>query len=498
MGRVYLVGAGPGDAGLITVKGMELIKQCDALVYDRLASDSFLQWTKPECRKIYVGKQPGHHSKKQEEINRILKECAGEYEVVVRLKGGDPFVFGRGGEEIEALKEIGASYEVVPGVTSAIAVPEAAGIPVTHRGLARSFHVITGHTKEAGGKPDCDYNVLAKTEGTLVFLMGLSNLELIAQGLLEAGKPQDTPAAVISEGTTKQQKIVRAPLGSLTERVRAEHITSPAVIVIGATADCRYHDDRSGVPRIGIVATKAFGERLRHSLSEYGYEAEEVCRMEVCPTEAVEELKEELAHPDTYQWVLFTSQNGVTLFFTALREAGVDIRTLSYLRFAVLGSGTAERLAEYGIHADFIPSVYNVETFAEEFARIAAPGMGVLIPRAVQGSPKLTEYLQEKGIACRNIPIYDVKGKAAESLSRISGLDCITFASASGVAEFFRLLKQEGYTLPETVKTACIGEATAQKLRQWGREPDMTATVSSAEGLAGTVRSYYKRQKGSL
>ena len=224
-----MVGAGPGDAGLITVKGLEKIRQCDAIVYDRLANEELLEEVPVSCEKIYVGKQAGSHYRKQQEINKILVECARRHEYVVRLKGGDSFVFGRGGEEIEALQAEGIAYEVIPGVTSAIAVPECAGIPVTHRGVSQSFHVITGHTKTSTNEPDYDYDTIAKMEGTIVFLMGLSNLSQIAKRLIDAGKEAGTPVAVISDGTTCYQRKVTGTLETIAGKVEEAKIPSPAV-----------------------------------------------------------------------------------------------------------------------------------------------------------------------------------------------------------------------------------------------------------------------------
>lgn len=291
MGKVYLVGAGPGDTGLLTIKGMEKLRECDAVVYDRLASEELLGFVSRECEKIYVGKQAGRHSKRQDEINQILVDCAKRHQCVVGLKGGDSFVFGRGGEEIEALEEAALPYEVIPGVTSAVAVPECAGIPVTHRGVSRSFHVITGHTEHSVGSPDYDYRILAKLEGTLVFLMGLSNLKEITEKLMEAGMAEGTPAAVVASGTTKGQHTVRSCIKDIASKAAESKVSPPAVIVIGRTAEFHYKYLEKPYQRVGITATKALQRKLAGGFAEMGMEALPVCDMEIVKTGQIDRLR---------------------------------------------------------------------------------------------------------------------------------------------------------------------------------------------------------------
>ena len=494
MGTVYLVGAGPGDPQLITRKGFGLLQECDAVVYDRLASEELLDTVRPDCRKIYVGKQPGIHSKKQEEINQILVECAQTYGTVVRLKGGDPFVFGRGGEEIETLQQYGIAYEVVPGVTSAIAVPECAGIPVTHRGVSRSFHVITGHTKDAQGRPECDYEVLAKTEGTLIFLMGMSNLKEIADNLIQAGKTADTPAAVIAEGTTGRQRAVRGTLGTIAEKVRESALSSPAVIVIGETAGYDLKYTKENGKKIGITATHALRGKLEKGFAQTGAEVFTVCDMKLCITKELQKLDEELDRLHSYQWVLFTSQNGVRIFFEELAKKQMDIRRLGPIKFAVLGSGTQEKLLEYGLIADFLPSRYMVSVLAEEFSKVIGKKERVLIPRAVQGSEILTEILDRNQIAYTDIPIYDVEGELTENIRFLDELDCLVFVSASGAKEFFAHLRRENLSLPAKIKIACIGKITQNMVQQEYGDADIIAWTNNVEGLVDAVNHYYDRE----
>lgn len=488
MGKVYLVGAGPGDAGLLTVKGMEKLRECDAVIYDWLAAKELLDYVGADCEKIYVGKQAGKHYKKQEEINEILVGCAKRHRCVVRLKGGDSFVFGRGGEEIEALRAKHIPYEVIPGITSAVAVPECAGIPVTHRGVSRSFHVITGHTKASVGSPDYDYETLAKLEGTIVFLMGLSNLGEIAGRLMEAGMSEKTPVAVIANGTTARQQIVRGCLGDIEREVMKSSIPSPAVIVIGKTAEYHYKYLEEPYKRVGITATRALQRKLRKGLEMLGMEAIPVCDMKLVKTEQIIKLRQELAHLEEYQWVLFTSQNAVTIFFEELRQSRVDIRRLGGIKFAALGSGTAEKLREYGIMADFIPSRYTVSVFAAELVQVVESGEKVLIPRAVQGSSVLTEVLEEHGIAFQNLAVYDVVGGLTDNIEILNQLDYLVFVSASGVQEFFRRLRERELSVPERIRIACIGEITGKKLEECFGRADIVANASDVDGLLDAIK----------
>lgn len=491
MGKVCLVGAGSGDEGLLTIKGMERLKECDAVVYDRLASEKLLDYVPKGCERIYVGKQPGKHCRKQEEINEILVDCAKRHKLVVRLKGGDPFVFGRGGEEVEVLQKHGISFEVIPGISSAIAVPECAGIPVTHRRVSRSFHVITGHTEEPLAEEAYHYKALAEVEGTLVFLMGLSVLGKIAGKLIEAGKAETTPAAVIANGTTDYQCVVRGTLASIEEEVRKSKISSPAVIVIGETVAYQYKDN-TRKKRIGVTATEALLKKLKTGLEKENMEVVPVCNMEIKKTEQMERLRQELKRIEEYQWILFTSQNAVTIFFDEMKDLEIDVRRLGRIKFAVLGSGTSAKLKEYGILADFIPSGYRVSVMAHEFSKVTEKGEKVLIPRAVQGSVELEKVLKECGIAFCNVPIYDVAGKIACHKTALEEVDYLIFVSASGVQTFFEEVKKERIVLPEGIKIACIGTVTCQKVKQLYGQADVVASVSDVSGLIDAIVAFEK------
>lgn len=490
-GFVTLVGAGPGDPKLITVKGLEALKACDAVVYDSLASDELLNEVRPECEKIYVGKRAGHHSMKQEEINQVLVEQAKKGRNVVRLKGGDPFVFGRGGEEILELQKEKIAYEVVSGVTSAIAALASVGIPITHRGMSRSFHVMTGHTRE-NGVPE-DLKEFGKLSGTLVFLMGLSHLEEICQSLVNQGRPLSTPAAVIQNGTLPEQKTVRGTLKDIGEKCRREGIGSPAIIVVGDVTELHmestYKRPLSGI-KVGITGTPSFTGRLETVLKDYGAQVEKIAVMDVVSLADTTPVQNCLRQLSSYTWIAFTSANGVRIFLKALLDSGRDYRSLGHVKLAAVGKGTDRELRVHGLRADYIPQQYCTESLAHGLAGQLKPEDKILIPRAVRGSEDLTRILSQAGISYEDVPLYDVKslGREGRDLAEtIKGLDYLTFASGSGVESFLENLAEEDRNvLKETTLTA-IGDVTAKVLEQAGFPADRIAGEFSISGLAECI-----------
>lgn len=490
-GFVTLVGAGPGDPKLITVKGLEALKACDAVVYDSLASDELLNEVRPECEKIYVGKCAGHHSMKQEEINQVLVEQAKKGRNVVRLKGGDPFVFGRGGEEILELQKEKIAYEVVSGVTSAIAALASVGIPITHRGMSRSFHVMTGHTRE-NGVPE-DLKEFGKLSGTLVFLMGLSHLEEICQSLVNQGRPLSTPAAVIQNGTLPEQKTVRGTLKDIGEKCRREGIGSPAIIVVGDVTELHmestYKRPLSGI-KVGITGTPSFTGRLETVLKDYGAQVEKIAVMDVVSLADTTPVQNCLRQLSSYTWIAFTSANGVRIFLKALLDSGRDYRSLGHVKLAAVGKGTDRELRVHGLRADYIPQQYCTESLAHGLAGQLKPEDKILIPRAVRGSEDLTRILSQAGISYEDVPLYDVKSLGLEGrdlAETIKGLDYLTFASGSGVESFLENLAEEDRNvLKETTLTA-IGDVTAKVLEQAGFPADRIAGEFSISGLAECI-----------
>ena len=364
-GKVWLVGAGPSDAELLTVKAKRVLEQAEVVVYDRLVGDSILLMMPDTAEKIDAGKRSGNHTMPQEEMNRLLLRKAQEGKRVVRLKGGDPFLFGRGGEELTLLAEHGIPYEVVPGVTSAIAVPAYNGIPITHRDFASSVHIITGHKKK--DEPlELDFATLAKLEGTLVFLMGVSALGDICDGLMHAGKAKDTPAALLSRGTTSRQARLVSTLEKLPEELHAHPLMTPAIIVIGEV--CALADQFEWYEKLPLSGKKIIvtrprerQEELSQRLRSLGAEVLELPTISIAPYRA-EELPEQgaaLEELESYQYLVFTSPSGVDCFFALLREKKMDIRRFCAGKIAVIGAGTASRLQNYGLMADLMPEIYD-------------------------------------------------------------------------------------------------------------------------------------------
>ncbi|HCT64247.1 MAG TPA: uroporphyrinogen-III C-methyltransferase [Lachnospiraceae bacterium] len=480
-GVVYLVGAGSGDPDLITLKGLKLIKQCDVIIYDRLANDRLLSYARKDCKKLYAGKAAGSHSMKQEEINALIVSEAKKGNTVVRLKGGDPFVFGRGGEEIIALQNENIPYEVVSGVTSAIAVPAAAGIPVTHRGISRSVTVITGNTADENTVGE-DFATLAKLNGTLVFLMGLGNIEKISNGLMSHGKPADTPCAVISDGTTKNQLTVRATLATLAQKAKNSAVKSPAIIVVGNVCALDFSKTLSNpldTINIGVTGTHGFTSKLSQKLEFFGANVYPMAISNVNEIES-SDFDNAIMNIKAYTWIAFTSTNGVKIFFNHLKYLGVDIRSLFHIKFAVIGSGTQSELSNYGINADLMPQKFTSKALGEALLSTISNSDRILIPRAVQGSPLLTAPLNSKQYT--EIKIYDIVADNKCTLPQ--GLDYITFASASGVRNFFDVLNLK---LDSNTTAIAIGEVTAQALKSYGITNYITADTYTSDGIAQKI-----------
>lgn len=466
-GKVYLVGAGCGPADLITLRGMRILASADAVVYDALMDPDLLQMARPDAEKISAGKRSGHHSMPQSEINQLLIDLAQQGRTVCRLKGGDPFVFGRGGEEAEALRAAGIPCEEVPGVTSAVAIPAAAGIPVTHRGLSRSFHVITAHTAgTADGLPE-HLERLAGLEGTLVFLMGLKNLPCLADRLVKAGMSPGTPAAVCGRQT------VRGTLADIAER--AASVTPPAVIVIGGSAGMHLWQNGgplSGVA-VGLTGTAEFRARARQAFAACGASTVDVQRsiLELCCTP--EQLAGALAPMPG--WIAFTSPNGVEFFFSLLRQAKTDLRRFAGVRFAVVGLRTAQVLADHGFQADLMPEHHHTAALGALLARNCRD-TDVLLASAEQCSPAPRRALEEAGIACRTLALYRTAALPPEAVTT----DYLVFGSAGGVKAYFSAAGK-----PPAKAAVCIGPVTAAEASRHARV--LTAEDTLASSLVQAV-----------
>lgn len=491
-GFVYLVGAGCGSADLITVRGLRLLQSCDAVVYDDLIDPSLLTQA-AHAEQYPAGKRCGKHSMPQNEINDLLVRLGQSGKTVVRLKGGDPFVFGRGGEEFLALQAAGVPCEEVPGISSCIAVPAAAGIPVTHRGASRSFHVITGHTAETGDTLPESLEVLAALRGTLVFLMGLNSLEQIAARLTAAGKPPKTPAAVISGGNSPHPATVRGTLADIAEKVRAAHVQAPAVIVVGESAALELCTPAASEPselplsgvRVGLVGTPAFTERLARRLETLGAVAVPCMKARVRPLPP--EPGWEALADGRPRWVVLTSRNGVECFFDALCEAHIDVRRLHACRFAAIGPSTAQALAQRGIVADLCPARATGADLARALCDAAAPGEEILLFRAAKSSPEAHELLTAHSFAVREYTLYETQYSVASPNAQV---DYLAFASAGGVRAWF----SASGAPPEGAVCVCIGPVTARALAQQTDAPFLTAEDISAEGVAECILRAHGQQ----
>lgn len=465
LGKVILVGAGPGGRELLTLAGAAALRAADAVVYDRLVGESVLDLIPPQAERVDVGKKSGHHPVPQEEINRTLVRLAQAGKQVVRLKGGDCYLFGRGGEECEYLRENGVPFEVIPGVTSALAAPAFAGIPVTHRDFCSSVHIITAHAR-AGKSPQIDYESLVRLDGTLVFLMGLGALEQVMQGLLAAGMAPDMPAAVIENGTRGIQRKVVASIGDLVERVRAAGLQSPALIAVGRVCSLSEQLDWfTPLPlhgkTIAVTRPKERVGTLAARLRALGANVIEAPCIEIVPRQDTAPLQQALQKP--HDWAVFTSPAGVQAAVDALERIGRDLRALYGMKIAVIGRGTAQALRAYGLSADLIPAQYDGEHLAAALLEQLPARGAVLLLRAAAGGEILPARLTAVGITVTDVPLYDTVyrcGKAEALRARMmdGALDVVTFTSVSTVEAFVQAVGAADYS---GFTALCIGEQTA-------------------------------------
>ena len=497
-GKVWLVGAGPGDVGLFTIKGKDILAKAEVVVYDSLVGDGVLTMVPETAEKINVGKRAGHHTMKQENINKVLLEKAQEGKQVVRLKGGDPFLFGRGGEELELLCEHKIPYEVVPGVTSCIAVPAYNGIPVTHRDFCSSVHVITGH-KRAGESYNIDFEALVRTKGTLVFLMGVSALGDICQGLIKAGMEPDMPAALLIKGTTAAQRRIVATVSTLKEEVERQGAETPAIIVVGKV--CQLADEFEWYEKLPLAGKKILVTRPKELISEMsaklrsaGAEVLELPAIRTVPAEDQSRLIQALKEISTYQWLVFTSPTGVRIFFEEMEKQQMDIRSLGQIRLAVIGSGTAKELRKHGLYPDLMPEEFYGESLGKALAENCQDGERILLPRASAGNQELVQILKEnRKVTIDDIPTYDTiyAGSALidEKLEfEHDSIDYAVFTSASTVKGFAKATEGLDYT---RVHAVCIGRQTKAAADALGMQtemsekPTMDSVVAKVAELCG-------------
>lgn len=481
---VYIAGAGPGNPDLITLKALKAIEESDVIIYDNLIDDSVLSNAKESSVKIYAGKSAGSHYMKQDEINGLIIEHAKKGLTVLRLKGGDPFVFGRGGEEAEALKKAGIPFEIIPGVTSAVSAPECAGIPVTHRSVSRYFTVITGQTAEGSITMDSGFAQLSKIDGTLVFLMGLSNITQICSALIKNGKSPITPAAVISNGSLKNQHVLRGNLETIGEMVKNDpNIKSPAVFVVGDVSSLNMLSETkmplTGI-KVSICGTKGFCRKLSDKLTSVGAETDILDYVDIKPIN-IEHMDRAIKNIKNYSVIVFTSPNSIRLFFERLKASDIDIRAIAAARFAVIGSGTGRFLKNYGIRADIMPKNFTSDYLAQELIRETSEKDKILVPRALKGNNILGKRLSEAKRQFDEIPIYDTL--CSKNPSADSDTDFITFASSFGVKGFF----ENGGIMPEKAVAVCIGKYTADTLKEYGIKKYVVSDVADADGIKNTI-----------
>ncbi len=498
-GVVYLVGAGPGDPGLITVRGLELIESADVVVHDRLVDDRLVRRARTDAEVVDVGKTPGGNGARQDDIHALLIARASAGMSVVRLKGGDPFVFGRGGEEAMALSRAGVAYEVVPGITSAIAAPAYAGIPVTHRGVASSVTFVTG--AESPGKPgaDVDWAALARTNGTLVVLMGWRSLESVVARLRSEGLPGNTPAALVEWGTGPLQRTVTGNLADVVEKGRAHGLGPPVVAVFGGVAalreDIRWFDSRplSG-KRVLVTRSRTQAGTLSRLLEGKGAEVVEIPTIRITPPGDYAELDDALRRLPGVDWVVFTSTNAVDAVFDRLGKAGLDSRALHGTRVAAIGRSTARSLQDRGIAADLVASLSISEGLVQDMAALGVAGSRILVPGAESRREALASGLADLGAEVEVIAAYRTvnveSSPAAVEAALADGIDVATFTSASTVRGLVRLINGDVEKL-DGVEVACIGPVTAAEARGAGLDVAILAGESTVEGLVEAITDYY-------
>lgn len=500
-GKVYLVGAGPGDTGLLTLKGKAALERADVIIYDFLANEDLLRYAPPECEKLCVGKRPGHKNSSQEAINELLVNRAAQGKVVVRLKGGDPFIFGRGGEEAQALARAGIPFEVVPGITSGYAAPAYAGIPLTHRDLSSSVTFVTGHEDPTKSANNVDWTKLAAGADTLILFMGVRNLPEISAALIKAGKEPGTPTAVIFWGTRATQQTVTGTLADIA--ARAEGIEAPAIIVVGHVAALREELNWfERLPLFGkrIVITRARGQSdaLRDALGRLGAEAIEIPAIEVRDPQSWQPLDEAIGRLDEFDFLLFTSANGVWKFLGRLGACDRDVRDLKGLVIGAIGPGTAAELSATGIRADFVPGEYRAEGIIECLKEVEVRGKRFLIPRAKVARDILPRSLEERGARVEIVEAYETvrPGFPRDELERLLTPvpDAITFTSSSTVINFVGLIENAGLRkILERTAIASIGPITSETVRRHGLEVAMEATDSTIDGLVEALRIYFRQ-----
>jgi uroporphyrinogen III methyltransferase/synthase len=500
-GKVYLVGAGPGDPGLLTLRGKEVLSKGDVVIYDRLANPRLLDFAPQGSEFVYVGKRMGCHAVTQDEINRLIVEHALRGKMVVRLKGGDPFIFGRGGEEAAFCREHNIPFELVPGVSSAIAAPAYAGIPLTHRSHTASVTIVTGHRMFDANETDVDWEGLANGVGTLVFLMGMKNLPHIVSRLVEGGRPSDSPVAAIQWGTTPMQKTVTGTLGDIEKKVKKAGLKPPSVIVIGDVVSLK--DRLEWFEKKPLFGKKIVITRARHQagslvklLEKKGAICIEFPCIDISMPFDLSPLDSALLRLASYDWVIFGSVNAVRFFFKRLDDLDLDARALSQTKIAVAGSGTSHCLSGFFLKADMIPKRFQAEGLIDKFRELDMAGKKILIPGASIARKVLPKELSLMGAQVDKVTVYETKmaGPPPEVLKYLEEhfVDMVTFTSSSTVKNFLKILPPslKSKLLSQT-KMACIGPVTSETLEASGASTDIMPERATIEDLVKAIEEYF-------
>lgn len=502
-GKVYLVGAGPGDPGLITLKGKACIEKADTVIYDYLASTELLRHADDRAELIYVGKRGGDHTLSQQEINALIVEKARKGMVVTRLKGGDPFIFGRGGEEAEELTKAGVAFEVVPGISSAIAAPAYAGIPLTHREFTSTLAFVTGHEDPTKSTSSIDWKSLADGMGTIVFLMGVKNLPNIVRNLIDNGKPPETPVALVRWGTTSRQMTVTGTLETIAERVETAGLKPPSIIVVGDVVTLResmnwFEKKPLMGKRIVVTRARSQASDLVERLSGLGADCIEVPTIKIVPAEDNGPLESAIDRISTYDWLVFTSVNGVRFFFETLHKKGLDARALGMIHTASIGPATSATLFDYGVQSDIVPESYRAESIIDAFASMKIEGAKILLPRAAGARPILPVELDKMGadvdevISYHAAPVNDDADRLIAMLEDQT-IDLVTFTSSSTVTNFKSLLPDDrAEELMAGTAIASIGPITTETAEKLGFRVTLTAEAYTIPGLCDAIQSFWK------
>jgi len=505
IGKVYLIGAGPGDTGLITVKGLECVKKADVIIYDYLANERLLDQRRTEAELIYVGKQGGRHTLPQDEINSLIVRKAKEGKIVARLKGGDPFIFGRGGEEAEELVDNGVPFEVVPGVTAATSVPTYAGIPLTHREHTASVAFVTGHEDPTKEESKVHWDRIATGIGTLVFFMGMKNLQNIVNNLITHGRSPETPIALIQWGTRTDQKVVTGVLKDIVLKVKEAKLGPPAIIVVGEVVRLRqklnwYESKPLFGKRVIVTRSRDQASVFAEKLIDLGATTVEFPTIDVVPPSSWDELDNAIGILETFDWLILTSANAVRFFMERLRSVGKDIRMLKGVNICVVGPKTAESLERYGLKADLIPAEFKAEGVLAALGGVRVKGQKFLIPRAKVAREVIPDRLREMGDDVTVATAYENVRPALDAdrmkkLFRENKITTVTFTSSSTVHNFIEILGQKEYkTFLEGVDVACIGPVTAKTAEEYGMKVAIMPKEYTIPAFVDAIVEHYRNK----